>query len=204
MNKTAYFYDLQTGIFTGQSIGGPAEWVDANVPEGMGAWSRSVDIKAQRVDLETGDLVDYQPDKPADTADTVWSWDQTTRRWVASKTIAWFKRAKLDQISAIRETKNREPIEYAGALFDADDLGQRNIQAWVNTINAGTNPPADFVWRDFNNVDHPADAEFIIGMNNAIVERGTSLYHSSWSKKAAINALNSIDDVVAYDASSDW
>jgi hypothetical protein len=204
MNKTAYFYDLQTGLFSGQSLGGPAEWVDANVPDGMGAWSDKVDTKSQRVDIETGLLVDYQPDKPADSDSATWAWDQTTRRWVEAKTLAWYKRVKLDQISAARESKNSEPISYDGALFDADELGQRNIQAWTNTIAAGTNPPAGFVWRDFDNVDHPADAAFIVGLNNAIVERGTALYQASWQKKSEVEALTSIDDVIEYDATAGW
>lgn len=204
MNKTVQFYDLQTGLFTGQSLGGPAEWVDANVPDGMGAWSGDVDIQSQRVDLSTGSLVDFQPGKPADTNDATWSWDQSTKRWVETKTLPWYKRAKLNEISAVRESRNVEPISFGGALFDADDLGQRNIQAWVATINAGTNPPTGFTWRDFDNVDHPADAAFIVALNNTIVERGTALYQTSWQKKSEVEAMTTVEDVIAYDATSNW
>lgn len=204
MNKTAYFYDLQTGVFSGKSLGGPVDWVDSNTPDGMGAWSGPVDPKSQRVDIATGELIDYQPPKPADTSDTVWTWDYDSRRWDEVRTLAWYKRAKAGEISMVREAKNYQPISYDGALFDADELGQRNIQAWVNTINAGTNPPAGFVWRDFDNADHPADAAFIIGLNNAIVDRGTNLYQVSWSKKAAVEALTTVQDVIDYDATSGW
>ena len=100
MNKTAFFYDLQTGLFTGQSLGGPAKWVDANLPDGVGVWPEMIDHLSQRLDLATGLIVDYQP--PAPTADefTQWTWDAESKRWQASATLAgkWrLVRAERDQ-----------------------------------------------------------------------------------------------------------
>lgn len=204
MNKTVFFYDLQTGVFSGQSLGGPAQWVDSSVPAGVGAWSGSVDPLSQRVDLSSGALVDFQPGKPTDTELITWHWDEATRRWVEKKTIAWFRSAKKSQVSAVREQKNSAPIQYAGTLFDADELGQRNIQACVSMLNAGGTLPADFVWRDFYNVNHAANAAFVIGLCAAIVDRGTHLYQVSWQKKAQIDLLTTEQAIIAYDEQAGW
>jgi hypothetical protein len=88
MNKTAFFYDLQTGLFTGQSLGGPADWVDANLPDNAGAWPEPVDHLSQRLDLATRLIVDYQPPAPAADEFTQWTWDTELKRWRPSPTLA--------------------------------------------------------------------------------------------------------------------
>ena len=88
MNKTAFFYDLQTGLFTGQSLGGPAEWVDSNMPANVGGWPSYVDHLSQRLDLETGLIVDYQPPAPEGDEFTQFDWDAELKRWRPSPTLA--------------------------------------------------------------------------------------------------------------------
>jgi hypothetical protein len=204
MNKHVYFYNLQTGVFTGESLGGPSTWVDQSIPEGMGAWEGVLDYMSQKVDTETNTLVDYQPPKPEDTDLVSYVWDTETKRWVATTTLTAVKNQKKNLISTLRETKNLEPITYNNMLFDCDAQAQRNIQAWVTNINAGINPPQGFVWRDYNNVDQPADANFILGLNAAVVARGTQMYQTSWNKKAEVDALTTIEQVNSYDINAGW
>jgi hypothetical protein len=71
-------------------------------------------------------------------------------------------------------------------------------------IAAGQNPPSGFVWRGYDNVNHPADAAFVVGLGNAITMRGTYLYQRSWIKKAEIDALTTPEDVKAYDVTAGW
>lgn len=87
-NGSRYYYDLTTGIFSGQSRTGPNEWLDAHIPEGVGVWIEPVDHLSQRLDLETGLIVDYQPPAPAGDEFTQFAWDTTVRRWQASATLA--------------------------------------------------------------------------------------------------------------------
>jgi hypothetical protein len=124
--------------------------------------------------------------------------------WVDQTPIAQLKKVTIIQVNRERERRNYLPINYSGNLFDADLEAQRNISAWMTNIAAGQNPPVGFVWRDYNNVDHAADAAFIIGLGNAVTLRGTQLYQTSWAKKAEIDALTTAEQVNNYDVNTGW
>lgn len=61
-------FNLATGLFTGTTLSGGDEFIAANIPAGCGVVSGTVDPQRQRVDLATGDLVDWQPPTIADAA----------------------------------------------------------------------------------------------------------------------------------------
>lgn len=109
-------------------------------------------------------------------------------------------KAKVD---SIRQAISFVPIIYQGILFDADETAIKNITAWQLQIVAGVVLPSDFVWRDYNNQDHPADASFVNGLAAAITLRGTELYKAAWAKKAEIDSL-AIDDLLSYDVEAGW
>lgn len=58
-----WFYSLADGILTGDAYAGLA--VAPNTPPGHGAISGVTDWRAQRVDLQTGELVAYTPPPPS-------------------------------------------------------------------------------------------------------------------------------------------
>jgi Domain of unknown function (DUF4376) len=87
---------------------------------------------------------------------------------------------------------------FNGALFDTDPKALRNISYWHLQVNSGVVLPEGFAWRDANNIEHPADGEFIKALSLAITARGTQLYQASWQNKAAIDALTTVQDVVNY------
>ena len=166
--------------------------------------------------IETTDLIDTAtsrvvngnivtiPARPAFWYDWDNAADNGNGGWVNTIPLPQLKIGKQNEITGHREKLLTEPITYQNTLFDADANSQRNIQAWATNINAGTNPPAGFVWRDYNNVDHAANAAFILGLNAAVVARGTQLYQTSWTKKAEIDALTTVEAVNAYDITTGW
>ena len=79
-------YDAQTGIFVGKTITGSDKRLAANISPGLSAMAGLHDHLAQRVDLETGEVVDYRPPPPADTEMEAWAW--IDRRWSAQPTVA--------------------------------------------------------------------------------------------------------------------
>lgn len=111
---------------------------------------------------------------------------------------------KLRQVKQERERRGFLPIQFAGASWDADDIGRRNIQGWLLVIQSGESVPEGMVWRDADNVDHPADAAFFGGLWAAIVVRGTMLYQASWAHKAAIESLSTLQDIQGYNVSENW
>lgn len=128
--------------------------------------------------------------------------DISTGGWVGSVPDAI--KSRLAEVPMQRERCNQQPIAYAGTRFDADDKAQRNISAWQTQLAAGAVLPPGFVWRDFYNVDHPCDAAFINGMGAAVTMRGTLLYAAGWAHKAAINALTTVEAVMAYPLDAGW
>lgn len=104
------------------------------------------------------------------------------------------KKAALDDE---REQRGAAPIAYADATFDADATALRNVEGWQLQLARGLDLPEGFVWRDFTNVDHPADAAFLDGLGQAITLRGTVLYQQAWTLKAAVDAATTVEEVEA-------
>jgi hypothetical protein len=111
--KTVHFYDLSTGLFTGASFSASAlsakdEVISRNTPPGCGAVEGVRDWRAQRVDLASGQLVDYQP--PADVV------ERERRSRTARSRIEAIERGSL---RALREALLGDPDALA-RLADAD------------------------------------------------------------------------------------
>jgi hypothetical protein len=110
MRRRWHFYDLQTGLFIGRSHGGDERSLALNMPEGVGAMEHVADWQSQRVDLETGELVDWQPPPPSSDHE----WIEATRRWErkadlvaqeveSGKAAAAIESAERQQARAVRE-----------------------------------------------------------------------------------------------------
>lgn len=127
------------------------------------------------------------------------TWHAREGVWIDNRSFDDRREEKKQQVDAERERRNLLPIEYAGAVFDADETAQRNVSAWMTNIAAGMALPTGFVWRDFNNVDHPADNAYVVGMGAAMTLRGTQLYQSAWNMKAQLAAMTTIAEVEAFD-----
>lgn len=140
------------------------------------------------------------PISPQPTAFHAWDWP--TKQWFPNLDHAIATRKR--EIDAERERRNTLPIAYGGSLFDADATALRNIAGWQTQLAAGAVLPEGFVWRDADNVDHPADAAFLNGLGAAITLRGTALYQAAWTHKANIAALTDIDAIIGYDVTANW
>lgn len=110
-------YALDTGLFTGEIIGGPDYWVESQIPAGFGAVDGAWDYLSHRVDLTTGQVVDYQPPQPPDDQWQTWAWDADSRRWVATPTTAAYWQG-------VRNERNRR-------LTDSDWIVSRSTESGV-------------------------------------------------------------------------
>jgi hypothetical protein len=130
-----HFYDAATGIFTSRSFSvtdseRAAALVAANTPAGQKAFEGEVDPLAQRLDLATGALVDYQPPQP--TANHEWNAD--TKRWQLSAAAA-ARRSARGRIHALESGQARAVREAAlGQPGAADRL--RAIDAQIEKLRA--------------------------------------------------------------------
>lgn len=76
--NTYSLYDLDTGLFTGVTIMSSPDVLRLNVPDGCGCLLGAYDQLSQRVVIETGEVIDYQPPQPSPQH----QWDVETKRWV--------------------------------------------------------------------------------------------------------------------------
>jgi hypothetical protein len=84
MSIYIHFYDAKTGLFTGVSIHtnltepkAVKQFVAENTPSGHGSYIGYVDALSQRMDLASGQIVDYKPPQPSPRHE----WNPVTKRW---------------------------------------------------------------------------------------------------------------------------
>ena len=88
VRRRFHVYRLSDGMLTGESFSlsttpGIDEHVARCTPEGCALFEAldRPDVLSQRIDVQTGELVDYQPPQPS--ADH--EWNEISRRWVLSQ-----------------------------------------------------------------------------------------------------------------------
>jgi hypothetical protein len=116
-------------------------------------------------------------------------WDMTRMQWIDTRTVEELRQTKYEEINKERINRNLLPIDYDNKKFDADEQSQSNLRGWINVISSGGSLPANFTWRDYNNVDHIVDANWMIGLHTSIISRTTILYEHSWSLKQELAAI---------------
>lgn len=110
MSRRWCFFDPATGQFAGRMYSGPAEALELNTPPGLAPLEGDFDPLSQRVDLDSGEVVDWRPPQP----DADHEWDSAARRWVktavatARDSRRFMARSKIDraerrQLRALRE-----------------------------------------------------------------------------------------------------
>lgn len=193
-----YIYDTYTGEIL-QSFRGAkrSEFPDEIIAPGTALIESEADVNDTTHFVANDEIVAF-PLKPS----MYHKWDWTSKTWIPD--LSAVISARKAEIDRERERRNQLPIAYAGSIFDADAIAMRNISGWQTQIAAGATLPLDFVWRDYDNIDHPADADFVNGLGAAITTRGTRLYAASWAHKAAIKSLKTVEEVIAYDLAQGW
>ncbi len=112
MSTYVNFYDASTGLFSGVSIHtnltsqkAVRQFIAENTPAGHGAYIGHVDPLSQKVDIQTHQLVDYQPPRPSPRHE----WNPTTKRWQRqaalkrSEVIARISELEKGQHRTVRE-----------------------------------------------------------------------------------------------------
>lgn len=117
-----WFYDLSSGILSGDSYAGSD--LACNTPPGLGAITGVADWRAQRVDVSTGELVPYQPPAPLETDLQTWAWDAQAWAWVAMPTTAALE-------AGIRAERDRLLTACDWVRLRSLDLGQPIPPDWL-------------------------------------------------------------------------
>lgn len=137
-----YFHEYRTdtGLFTGRVLAYPAEpgideFVASCLPSGYGVREDVIDVESQRVDPETGELVDYQPPQP--DADHEWIHDDENgnrvRRWTLKPEAVERRARKAAAITRIRELEAKLPRAMSEHLLGIAP-SEEDIEAGAMTV----------------------------------------------------------------------
>src|SRR5271155_4060761 len=105
-------YERANGRFTGERYrSSDLKWKGPTLPATQAAITGAFDHLSQRVDLQTGEVVDYQPTQPS--ADHTWS--PATKRWQLNATAQATldaRAAALHQIKTLEASQPRAVREW--------------------------------------------------------------------------------------------
>lgn len=177
--KTVSFYDPETGLFAGRWFSGPGNKVERNTPQGMAAIEGRYDPKSQRVDIETGEVVPYEP--PATPLE-----DVKQARW------AELKRA-------------RDAAEYGGffipglGAFQSDPASQRLITGSVvlAQLAVAQGAPFSVTWTLADNSIADLDAEAMIAVGVALGMHVEACHVAGRVARSALEAASTAEEVAA-------
>lgn len=138
--KTVSFYDPQTGLFTGRRFTGPGKYIARNTPDGCVAMEGVFDHLSQRVDLETGEVVDYQPPKPDDDHE----WDEHRRQWRLKREIRRSLRQRAETLRSIEELERKQLRPARELAIDPENAEARQrlteIEAQIAALRGELTP----------------------------------------------------------------
>lgn len=128
MKRTKWsFYRLADGIFTSATYAASDDThLSVNTPSGCSAIKGSFDLLSQRVDIETGEVVDYQPLRPS----TDHEWNMETKRWqltAEAQAIDNADRQARAELVRLDAQSHRYVAESVAGVID--DEGKRRLSA---------------------------------------------------------------------------
>jgi hypothetical protein len=108
MSIYVQFYDSTTGLFTGVSMHtnvttpkAVKAFIAENTPPGHGAFVGYVDPLSQKMDLSSGQLVDFRPPPPSPKHE----WNPTSKRW--QRPVGLKRSAALARIAELETGQHR-------------------------------------------------------------------------------------------------
>lgn len=174
------------------------------LPEGIGAIEGAYDHLSQRVDIETGEVVDWQPDKPEGDEYTDHEWDAGTKRWVPVLTLAGRKRDAWESVKRLREERLDAPAVADGIAYRiTKDEG--NLKSILTTrLAVGVPTAATITWTDDANVDRALDGDQLAALALAMLTRGEAIYERARALRSAIADAADADALSSIDLEAGW
>lgn len=115
---------------------------------------------------------------------------------------------RMAEVNAYRDTWGSSHFSYDGHRWDCDAKGVRNIEKVNQTAlilaNANQDLPVGFVFRSKDNINVPANAAYMAGMDAALFAFGNDCYLASWIHKYMISQCATLQAVTDYDISTGW
>lgn len=212
MNVDYIFAAADTGLLHRWGYSGPEDALEANTPAGYVAIRHGAELPDPlRYRWDGAALVEYQPPKPADTADVLYVWDPDAWRWVETPSLAVRQAQVCAQLEAERDRRRFLPVVLDGVRYQADEESQALIAGALGRLLRGAGLPDPWIgWRDADNgmqwaaLDAAAVRDRLSALSTALEDRESALRIATWQHKAAVRALADIAAVDQFDVTAGW
>lgn len=115
---------------------------------------------------------------------------------------------RMAEVNTLRDSWMSGHFLYDGRRWDCDERGMKNIEgtntAAILLAAAGQALPSDFVFRDRDNNNVPANAAYMSGMGLALFKFRSDSYVASWIHKYMISQCATLQAVTDYDITAGW
>lgn len=121
---------------------------------------------------------------------------------------------RKNEIEQERRVRNTTVISYDDKNLDGDATAQKNLADKLAGVKerlrlSVSMDPAIMVWKDADNLIHTwndlqAYCDWLAGYVIALEDRGTRLYAAAWQHKLNLEALTTVEDILAYDITAGW
>lgn len=106
----------------------------------------------------------------------------------------------IAEVNAYRmDVMNSTGIWVFGHRWDTDEIARSNITGASTALAVGVPLPEGFTWRSADNANVPFNAQMMVGLGAYAMQWVNYVYAASWQMKAEIQALESLEDIDAYD-----
>ena len=194
-------FKINDGSLVGQMVSAADPAILPAPPDGCAWVPGRHDPQCRRVDLQTGEVVPYQPPPPPDTELATWAWNLATERYVAEPTLAAHRLAAWARIKAARTAAEREPLAVGLMSFDADEASQQRIAGAVQmaqlAIASGQDAGWSIIWTLADNTAATLTAAQMIGVGLALAARTSAIHAKGRDLRAQIDAAGSLDELNA-------
>ena len=109
-------------------------------------------------------------------------------------TLEEAKTAKINELKAVRDAKEMEPVLYAEHKFDFDSKSYERITAAIYALD-GAGPSATINWTLADNGSAPVTANDLRGVIAAAAVRSDALHTTYRTLKSQVQAAETVDDV---------
>lgn len=146
MNRRFHFYDKVTGrihdvVVMTNVHDGAEEFARLNAPNGHEIVEGDYDAQSQRIDTQTGNIVDWQPPKPS--ADH--EWQPEIRRWQLNANASEIEAKRREARQRIAALSEQERHLMRRLMLNESDVGSRQALEAIDAeishlLNDKTNP----------------------------------------------------------------
>lgn len=191
------FYDVQTGLFTGRAISCQASTLGINGRDGEAAMPGRHDPLCRRVDLETGEVVAYQPPAPPDDDLRTWMWNADAEAWEPAATMLALRDARWSQIKTRRDAVEFGGYTWDGSTFDSDRESQARIMGAVQmaVLAAAAGQPFSIAWTLADNAVRTLSGADMVAVGLALGQHVATAHAVGRALREQIEAAQSAEDL---------